>query len=129
MTLKSKKFTRPVMTPFEEDADPGIPRTGKHATRDGDAEARGKRNDAKTGSPSETGRAAGVGGRLMPFFDLQRNLIVELKPAALRSILDAATPGGRPVSYYLKLIVYPRDTKGFTRVVADGVTRLRSLFD
>ena len=105
------------------------PRTGARASRDGGAKARGKRNDAKTGSPSETGRAAGVGGRIMPFFDPRRDLIVEHKPAVLMSILNAATARGRPVSYYHKLTVYPRDAKGFTRVVADRVTRLRGLFD
>jgi len=59
----------------------------------------------------------------MPFFDLRRNLIVELKPAVLRSVLDATTARGRPVSYNLKFTVHPRDAKGFARAVADRVTR------
>jgi hypothetical protein len=65
----------------------------------------------------------------MPFFDPERHLLVEFKPARLRSTLDAATRRGRPVSCHLQFTVYPRDAKGFARVVADRVTRLLGLFD
>jgi hypothetical protein len=130
MTSTRKRFTRSLVTPFEEDADLVTPPRGARASRDGDARVRGKRIAAKRGSPSQTGRATAIGGRRrMPFFDPERHLLAEFKPARLTSTLDAATGRGRPVSYHLQFTVHPRDARSFARVVADRVTRLMGLFD
>jgi hypothetical protein len=119
MTSTRTKFTRPTITPFKEDTDPVTPRRGARAFRDGDAKVRGKRSDAKAGSLLEAGDDTTVGGHLMPFFDPRRNLIVELKPAVLKRILDAATARGRPVTLRLEITVHPRDAKGFVHVVGE----------
>jgi hypothetical protein len=44
-------------------------------------------------------------------------LLVRLAPAVLRSILDAVTARGRPVSFDLTITVHPRNASGFFRVV------------
>jgi hypothetical protein len=44
-------------------------------------------------------------------------LLVRLAPAVLRSVLDAATRQGGPVSFDLRITVYPRNASGFFRVV------------
>jgi hypothetical protein len=44
-------------------------------------------------------------------------LLVRLAPAVLRTIFDAATTQGGPVSFDLRITVYPRNALGFFRVV------------
>jgi hypothetical protein len=76
--------------------------------------------DVETESPSENSRGAAIDGRRhMPPLDPERHLIVELEPDALDAILDAATTQGGPVTVDLKVTVYPRDAKGFVRVVGE----------
>jgi hypothetical protein len=48
---------------------------------------------------------------------LVKFLLVRLKPAVRRRIIEAATAQGRPVSFDLRITVHPRDAHGFTRVV------------
>jgi hypothetical protein len=50
---------------------------------------------------------------------LRQNLLVRLKPAVRRRILDAATAQGGPVSFDLRITVHPRDASGFPRVVGE----------
>ena len=107
-----------------EDEQPLIPRKGElRASRDGDAKVRGKEIDAETGSPSETGLDLAVSSRwLMASIDPERSLIVEVEPAQLERIVDARDKRERPVSFRLEITAYPRDAKGFARVVGHGVT-------
>ncbi len=44
-------------------------------------------------------------------------LLVRLAPTVLRYMLDAATTQGGPVSFDLRITVYPRNAWGFFRVV------------
>ena len=101
-----------------------IPRKGKlRASRDGDAKVRGEQIDAETGSPSETGRDLAVSSRwLMTSIDPERSLIVELEPAQLERIVGAGDKRQHPVSFRLEITAYPRDAKGFARVVDQWVT-------
>jgi hypothetical protein len=50
---------------------------------------------------------------------LRAFLLVRLAPAALRSVLDAATTQGGPVSFDLRITVHPRNASGFFRVVGE----------
>jgi hypothetical protein len=49
MTSKRKRSTRPLVTPFEEDADPVTPPRGGRANRAGGAGVRGKADRRQDG--------------------------------------------------------------------------------
>ena len=90
MTFTSKKFARATIGTPEEDADP-------------------------LGFAAKLEEAYHV--RLRAF--LRDALIVRLKPAKLRGVVDAGTIQGGPVSFPLTITVYPRDASGFARVVGE----------
>jgi hypothetical protein len=106
-----------------EDERPQTLRRGK-LQASGDAKVRGQEIDAQSGSPSKTGPDLAVGGRLMPFFDPRRSLILRLDPTLLQRILDAGTTHGGPVSFRLNITSHPRDAKGFAPVVGELRGRL-----
>jgi hypothetical protein len=83
----------------------------------GDAEVRSKEIDVESESPDDAGRDPPVGGSLLWSFDPWRDLLVELDPVLLERIVDAGTKHGRPINFDLQVRVYPRDEKGFARVV------------
>jgi hypothetical protein len=56
-------------------------------------------------------------------------LLVRLAPTVLRSIFDAATTQGGPVSFDLRITVYPRNASGFFRVVGALKTSSVELWD
>jgi hypothetical protein len=60
---------------------------------------------------------------------LRRFLLVRFEPAVHRRIVDAGTNHGGPVSFLATLTVYPRDAKGFARVVGKLETSLAELSD
>ena len=97
MKSTSKKVARPTTRTPKEDADP----VGFASVL---AEKSAKLEEA-------------YHARLRAF--LLKFLLVKLKPAVRRRIIEAATAQGRPVSFDLRITVYPRDASGFARVVGD----------
>ena len=107
MPLTSKKLARPTTKRPNEDPDP----VGYGTIL---AEMIAKLQDA-------------YHARLHAF--LRVFLLVRLAPAVLRSIFDAATTQGGPVSFDLRITVYPRNASGFFRVVGALKTPVAELWD
>ena len=103
----SKKVTRPTTKALNDDPDP----VGFGTTL---AEIIAKLKDAYR-------------ARLHAF--LRVFLLVKLAPAVLRTIFDAATTQGGPVSFDLRITVYPRNASGFFRVVGALKTPVAELWD
>ena len=60
---------------------------------------------------------------------LRRFVLVRFEPAVHRRVVDAGTNRGGPVSFPATLTVYPRDAKGFARVVGKLETPVAELGD
>jgi hypothetical protein len=60
---------------------------------------------------------------------LRKFTLVRFEPAVHRRIVDAGTNHGGPVSFPATLTVYPRDAKGFARVVGRLETPVAELWD
>jgi hypothetical protein len=107
MPLTSKKGSRPATRSPNEDPDP----VGFGTTL---AETIAELKDAYR-------------ARLHAF--LRVFLLVRLAPAVLRTIFDAATTQGGPVSFDLRITVYPRNASGFFRVVGTLKTPVAEPWD
>lgn len=107
MGLKPKNFVRPTSRTPHDDPDP----LGFASVL------------AETSAKLEEAYHARVRAFLLKF------LLVKLKPALRRRIIEAATAQGRPVSFDLSITVHPRDASGFARVVGELKTLSAELSD
>ena len=82
---------------------------------------------ALRGRRARSGWTARYHARLRVF--LLKFLLVRLKPAARRRLIEVPTAQGRPVSFDLRVTVHPRDAHGFARVVGALKTPAAALSD